>query len=104
MANETLRSVSINVAQERIHIRTDLPDTDLKEIVDFIESRLDNSSKFKLELKKQLCLLAVELTSEIVELRKQLRKAKSYHDLMDKDIRELSLQLDEALPKADSQV
>ena len=71
MANETLRSVSINVAQERIHIRTDLPDTDLKEIVDFIESRLDNSSKFKLELKKQLCLLAVELTSEIIELRKQ---------------------------------
>ena len=88
----------------RIHIRTDLPDTDLKEIVDFIESRLDNSSKFKLEMKKQLCLLAVELTSEIVELRKQLRKAKSYHDLMDKDIRELSLQLDEALPKADNQV
>ena len=55
-------------------------------------------------MKKQLCLLAVELTSEIVELRKQLRKAKSYHDLMDKDIRELSLQLDEALPKADNQV
>ena len=93
MANETLRSVSINVAQERIHIRTDLPDTDLKEIVDFIESRLDNSSKFKLEL-----------TSEIVELRKQLRKAKTYHDLMDKDLRELSLQLDEGLPKADNQV
>ena len=89
MANETLRSVSINVAQERIHIRTDLPDTDLKEIVDFIESRLDNSSKFKLE---------------IVELRKQLRKAKTYHDLMDKDLRELSLQLDEGLPKADNQV
>ena len=81
-----------------------MPDTDLKEIVDFIESRLDNSSKFKLEQKKQLCLLAVELTSEIVELRKQLRKAKTYHDLMDKDLRELSLQLDEGLPKADNQV
>jgi hypothetical protein len=55
-------------------------------------------------MKKQLCLLAVELTSEIVELRKQLRKAKTFHDLMDKDIRELSLQLDEALPKANTQI
>ena len=104
MANETLRSVSINVAQERIHIRTDLPDTDLEEIVDFIESRLDKSSQFKWEMKKQLCLLAVDLTSEIFELRKQLRKAKTFHDLMDKDIRDLSLQLDEGLPKADNQV
>ncbi|PWJ70101.1 MULTISPECIES: hypothetical protein [unclassified Fibrobacter] len=97
---EPLRSVSIDVAQECIQIRTDLPDAELKEIGDFIEARFERSSKFQMDTKKRLALLAVELTSEIFELRKQLRRAKVYYDTMEKDVKNLSLLLDEGIARA----
>lgn len=99
---EPLRSVSIDVAQESIQIRTDLPDAELKEIGDFIDARFERSSKFQMDTKKRLALLAVELTSEIFELRKQLRRAKVYYDQMEKDVKNLSLLLDEGIARANS--
>lgn len=99
---EPLRSVSINVAQETIQIRTDLPDAELKEIADFIDQRFERSSKFQMDNKKRLALLAVELTSEIFELRKQLRRAKAYYDQMEKDIKNLTLLVDEGISRAKS--
>ncbi len=99
---EPLRSVSVSVAQEHIQIRTDLPDGELKEIGDFIDARFERSSKFQMDNKKRLALLAVELTSEIFELRKQLRRAKVYYDQMEKDVENLSLLLDEGIARAKS--
>lgn len=97
--NDSLRSVSVVVAQESIQIRTDLPDAELKDIGDFINQRFDRSSKFQMENRKRLALLAVELTSEIFELRKQLRRAKIYYDTMEQDLKNLSLLLDEGLSR-----
>ncbi|MCQ2102649.1 MAG: hypothetical protein MJY98_05430 [Fibrobacter sp.] len=98
-----LRSVSVTVAQEQIQIRTDLPDSELKEIGDFIDQRFERSSKFQLDNRKRLALLTVELTSEIFELRKQLRRAKAYYDQMEKDLNSLNLLLDEGLERAKSE-
>ncbi|MCF0224122.1 MAG: cell division protein ZapA [Fibrobacter sp.] len=95
--NEGLRSVSVAVAQEYIQIRTDLPESELKEIVDSIDQRFSRSSKFQMDNRKRLALLAVELTSEIFELRKQLRRAKVYYETMEQDIKKLSLLLDEGI-------
>lgn len=95
-----LRSVSVSVAQENIQIRTDLPDAELKEIVDSIDQRFERSSKFQLDNRKRLALLSVELTSEIFELRKQLRRAKAYYEQMEKDLKNLNLLLDEGLERS----
>lgn len=97
--NDSLRSVSIVVAQESIQIRTDLPDAELKDIGEFINQRFDRSAKFQMENRKRLALLAVELTSEIFELRKQLRRAKIYYDTMEQDLKNLSLLLDEGMSR-----
>ncbi|MCQ2089080.1 MAG: hypothetical protein MJY93_02405 [Fibrobacter sp.] len=97
--NDSLRSVSIVVAQESIQIRTDLPDAELKDIGEFINQRFDRSAKFQMENRKRLALLAVELTSEIFELRKQLRRAKIYYETMEQDLKNLSLLLDEGLSR-----
>jgi len=94
---EPLRSVNITVAQETIQIRTDLPDAELSEIVDSINQRFERSAKFQMDNRKRLALLAVELTSEIKELRKQLGRAKIYYDQMEKEIENLSLLLDEGI-------
>ena len=99
---EPLRSVNISVAQEAIQIRTDLPDAELKEIVDSINQRFERSSKFQMDNRKRLALLAVELSSEIFELRKQLSRAKIYYDQMEKGLQNLTLLLDEGLDRQDS--
>jgi hypothetical protein len=44
-----------------------------------------------------MALLAVELTSEIMELRKQLGRAKIYYDQMEKEVQNLTLLLDEGM-------
>ncbi|WP_298767340.1 hypothetical protein [uncultured Fibrobacter sp.] len=98
---EPLRSVNISVAQESIQIRTDLPDAELTEIVDSINQRFERSAKFQMDNRKRLALLAVELTSEIMELRKQLGRAKIYYDQMEKEIQNLSLLLDEGIERLD---
>ncbi|MCF0215212.1 MAG: hypothetical protein HUK21_01910 [Fibrobacteraceae bacterium] len=92
---ENLRSVSVTVAQERLQIRTDLPDTELQEIVEQINKRYAMYSKYQMEVPKKFALLAVELMSEISELRKQLRKAKIYCQQMDKDVKDIYALLDE---------
>lgn len=96
---EPLRSVSVSVAQESIQIRTDLPDAELKEIVDFIDRRFERSAKFQMDNRKRLALLSVELTSEIFELRKQLRRAKIYYEQMEQNIKNLTLLLDEGMQR-----
>jgi hypothetical protein len=87
--------VNITVAQETIQIRTDLPDAELNDIVDSINQRFDRSAKFQMDNRKRLALLAVELTSEIMELRKQLGRAKIYYDQMEQEIQNITLLLDE---------
>ena len=96
---EPLKSVTISVAQESIQIRTDLPDADLAEIVSNIDQRFARSAKFQMDNRKRLALLAVELVSENMELRKQLSRAKIYHDQMEKEIENVSLLLDEGMDR-----
>ena len=96
---EPLRSVNVSVAQETIQIRTDLPDAELNEIVDNINQRFERSAKFQMDNRKRLALLAVELVSENMELRKQLSRAKIYHDQMEKEIENVSLLLDEGMDR-----
>ena len=61
MADLELRSVTVTVAQERIQIRTDLPDAELGEIIAFIDERFKRYEKYQMDYKKRLSLLAVEL-------------------------------------------
>ena len=98
---EPLKSVTITVAQESIQIRTDLPDAELNDIVDNINQRFERSAKFQMDNRKRMALLAVELMSEITELRKQLGRAKIYYDSMEKEVQNLTLLLDESMDSAD---
>ena len=65
---ETHRSISINVAKERLQIRTDLSDADLKEIVDYIDERYASYGKYNLEAGKRMALLALEMAQQFEDL------------------------------------
>lgn len=99
-----LRSVCVTIAQERIQIRTDLPDAELNEIIGTIDERLRRYEKFQMDYKKRLSLLAVELTSELFEIRKNMRRAKLYCEQMDKSAKDLSSLLEEGIDQPEEQV
>ena len=96
-----MQSVTITGAQESIQIRNDLPDAALNELVEKINQRFERSAKFQMDNRKRMALLAVELMSEITELRKQLGRAKIYYDSMEKEVQNLTLLLDESMDNVD---
>ncbi|MBO7061104.1 hypothetical protein [Fibrobacter sp.] len=104
MADLELRSVTVTVAQERIQIRTDLPDAELGEIIAFIDERFKRYEKYQMDYKKRLSLLAVELTSELFEVRKNMRRAKLYCEQMDKSARDLGSLLEEGIDRPEPQI
>ena len=94
---ETHRSISINVAKERLQIRTDLSDADLKEIVDYIDERYDSYGKYNLEAGKRMALLALEMAQQLFEAKRRLHQATVYKEQMDQSIREIASLLEEGI-------
>ena len=94
---ETHRSISINVAKERLQIRTDLSDADLKEIVDYIDERYASYGKYNLEAGKRMALLALEMAQQLFEAKRRLHQAKVYKEQIDQSIRDISSMLDEGI-------
>ena len=89
------RPVSVTVANERLQIKTDLPDGDIKEIVDFIDERYSSYDRFKLETGKKMALLALELGQQLFEMRKLLHQDKVERDELNNGIKEMAALLDE---------
>ncbi len=94
---ETHRSISVNVAKERLQIRTDLPDADLKEILDYIDERFESYGKYNLEAGKRMALLALEMGQQLFEARKRLHQAKVYKEQMEQGINDIVSLLDEGV-------
>ena len=91
----THRPVSVTVAKEKLQIRTDLSDSDLQEVLGYIDERFESYSKYNLEAGKRLALLALDLGQQLFDARKMLRHTKVQMDQMDQRLKELSSLLDE---------
>lgn len=98
---DTHRPVSITIAKERLQIRTDLPDADLKEIIDFIDERYESYGKYNLEASKRLALLTLELGQQLFEARKRIHQAKVYKEQIDQGIKDITNLLEEGIDHAE---
>ena len=96
------RSVSVTVAGERLQIRTDLPDGDLKDIVDHIDERYASYDRYNLEAGKKFALLALELSQQIVELKRMVHLLKVERDELNSGVKEVTALLDEGLEHSES--
>ena len=95
----THRSVTVNVGSERLTIKTDLPDGDIKEIVEYIDERYDSYARYNLEAGKRMALLALELGQQLFEMRKLLHQVKVERDELNNGIKEMAALLDEGLER-----
>lgn len=93
----THRPVSVTVAKEKLQIRTDLSDSDLQDVIGYIDERFDSYSKYNLESGKRLALLALDLGQQLYDARKMLRQAKVQREQLEQRLKELSSLLDEGL-------
>lgn len=93
----THRSISVTVAKERLQIRTDLSDADLKDILDFINDRYESYGKYNLETSKRMALLALELAQQLFDAKKRLHQAKVLKEQMDQGIKDVASLLDEGI-------
>ncbi|MCQ2054428.1 MAG: hypothetical protein MJY82_03955 [Fibrobacter sp.] len=94
---ETHRPISVTVAKERLQIRTDLPDADLKEILNYIDERYESYGKYNLETSKRMALLALEMGQQLFELKKRLHQAKVFKEQMDQGLKDITSLLDEGI-------
>ena len=98
----THRPVTVTVAKEKLQIRTDLSDSDLQEVLGYIDERFESYAKYNLEAAKRLALLALDLGQQLFDARKMLRQAKVQRDQMDQRLKELSSLLDEGQNSPDA--
>ena len=95
------RSVTVNVGSERLLIKTDLPDGELKEILDYIDERHTSYERYNLEAGKRLALLALELGEQLFTLRKMCRELKVERDELNSAIKEAAALLEEGQEQKD---
>lgn len=91
----THRSVTVNVGSERLTIKTDLPDGDIKEIVDYIDERYTSYERYGLETGKRMALLALEMCEQMFAHRKMLREVKVERDELNNAMKEMAALLEE---------
>lgn len=91
----THRSVTINVGSERLTIKTDLPDGDIKEIVDYIDERYSSYERYNLETSKRMALLALEMCEQLFAHRKMLHEIKVERDELNSAMKEMAALLEE---------
>ena len=89
------RSVSVTVAGERLQIRTDLPDGELREIVDYIDERYTSYERYNLETGKRMALLALEMCEQLFAHRKMLHEIKVERDELNNAMKEMAALLEE---------
>ena len=98
----THRPVSVTVAKEKLQIRTDLSDSDLQEVLGYIDERFESYSKYNLEAGKKFALLALELSQQIVELKRMVHLLKVERDELNSGVKEVTALLDEGLEHSES--
>ena len=73
-SDQEVRSVRVTVGQEKFQIQTDLNDAEIEEIVGFV-TKMDQHLKSnpRLEIRKQLILVAMDIASELFDTRRRLK-------------------------------
>lgn len=78
--DSSLRTTRVVVGSSRFQIQTDLSDQELGEVVHFVDQKIsqyeDPSSR--VDLRSQMILMALDISSELFELRRRLARADYY--------------------------
>jgi cell division protein ZapA (FtsZ GTPase activity inhibitor) len=80
-ADSSLRTTRVVIGQDRFQIQTDLSETELDEIVAFVSKKIEQHTDpgSRLDVRKQMILMAMDISSELFELRRRVTRAQIYY-------------------------
>ena len=98
-----LRTVRVEIGTDRFQIQTDLTDAELSAIVTYVTKKMQGyvSSDARMDMRKQLLLMAMDITSELFDMKRRHARYKDYYLESQKVAQVLSSMLDDELAKID---
>ncbi len=101
MEEQSLRSAKIIIRQDRFQIQTDLSDSELNDITNFVSAKLDqylgeNSGP---DARKRLILMALDITSEYFDIRRKYSQLQELNRRAEKEFQVLNDLLDHGVEK-----
>lgn len=102
--NAELHTARVEIGKDRFQIQTDLTDAELSAIVDYVTKKVDAyvSSDARMDMRKQLLLMAMDITSELFDVRRRHAHYKEFYLESQKTSGILSQMIDEALDEMKS--
>ncbi|MCK9181404.1 MAG: cell division protein ZapA [Fibrobacteraceae bacterium] len=81
-SDSSLRTTRVEIGKDRFQIQTDLSEAELSAIVEFVSKKIQDqvNSDARMDMRKQMILMAMDITSELFEYRRRSAKYKSYYE------------------------
>ncbi len=105
-ADSSLRTTRVVIGQDKFQIQTDLNEAELDEIVAFVSKKVEQhtDSASRLDIRKQMILMSMDISSELFELRRRVAKAQIYYQESQKMANILADLLDEGINRISSKI
>ena len=105
-ADSSLRTTRVVIGQDEFQIQTDLNEAELDEIVAFVSKKVEQhtDSASRLDIRKQMILMSMDISSELFELRRRVAKAQVYYHESQKMANVLADLLDEGINRISSKI
>lgn len=106
VADPSLHTTRVEIGNDRFQIQTNLTDTEIADIVAFVSKKMEEhvSTEARMDLRKQMILMALDISSELFELRRQVDKGRTYYKESQKTAGVLSDLLEDGIHRANSNV
>lgn len=100
----SLHTARVEIGNDRFQIQTDLTDAELSAIVDYVSQKVQAHvrSDARMDMRKQMLLMAMDITSELFDMRRRHARYKEYFLESQKVSRILADMLDAELSKLQS--
>lgn len=78
--DNSLHTARVEIGNDRFQIQTDLTDAELSAIVEYVSQKVQMHvrSDARMDMRKQMLLMAMDITSELFDMRRRHARYKEY--------------------------
>jgi cell division protein ZapA (FtsZ GTPase activity inhibitor) len=102
--DSSLHTTRVEIGNDRFQIQTDLTDAELSAIVSYVTKKVDTyvKSDARMDMRKQMLLMAMDITSELFDMRRRHARYKEFYQESQKVSKVLAEMISDELGKLES--
>lgn len=102
--DSSLHTTRVEIGNDRFQIQTDLTDAELSAIVSYVTKKVDAyvKSDARMDMRKQMLLMAMDITSELFDMRRRHARYKEFYQESQKVSKVLAEMISDELGKLES--